>query len=464
MTYSTTPLKRGQSQNQHNQNSRPTSPGRSFFNGSPQIPFEGAWQGALAGVWELDEATVWALGAAEACGLGSITKSCTARSELGKKSLSRRYELLAVVRSLLPGERVAKCRRSRVKPGTVKGVYYQDTNKGGFSNLMCCGSVWTCPFCAPKITEQRRKELEQGVMRWQDTGGAVGLLTMTIRHRAGEKCNNVLAGLLDAAAKFWRYRAGVKLRSEFGIVGRVRSLEVTHGGNGWHAHLHIMVFLEQELTLDEVEDLRAAAVEHWAHVLGKDGRYASARHGVDFRLGDAEISDYVTKYGSDWSVTHEIAKSHVKTAKTGGRTPFMMLADNQLGDQVAGRLFAEYAEAFKGKRQLVWSKGLRELLGLNIEADDEAIAEQAEGQEPVTLVEFDYNAWRLVLAHDIRAELTMVLDTGDQVLVRQMLTNFGIEAEYPGLYDRCRGPDDAETARLFGVEFVKQGRMVWEKA
>lgn len=459
MTNCTISRKRGQSPN--SENFRP-APGLSSFHISPQAPFEGAWQGALAGVWELDEATAWAWEASKTAGLGSITKSCTARHALGKTALSRRYELLGVAGSLLPNERVAKCRRSRVKLGPVKGVYYQDTNKGGFSNLMCCGSVWTCPFCAPKITEQRRQELTDGVNGWQDGGGVVGMLTLTIRHREGERCKVVLAGLLEAAQKFWRYRAGVALRVGFGIVGRVRSLEVTHGGNGWHAHLHVLVFLQSEPGPDEAEAFRAGAAAHWSHVLGKDGRYASARHGVDFRLGDADISDYVTKYGSDWSVAHELAKSHVKTGKKGGRTPFMMLADNQLGDQEAGRLFVEYAEAFKGKRQLVWSKGSRDLLGLNVEEKDEDIAEAAEGQEPVTLVEFDYDAWRLVLANDIRAELTMVLDTGDQVLVKQMLITFGIEAEYPNLYDRCRGPGEAETAKLFGLEFVKQGR-IWDK-
>jgi len=287
----------------------------------------------------------------------------------------------------------------------------------------------------------------------------VGLLTLTIRHRAGESCKVVLDGLLEAASKFWRYRAGGKLRARFKIAGRVRSLEVTHGGNGWHSHLHILVFLERELTPDEVEAFQGEAVAHWSHVLGKDGRYASALHGVDFQLGDTEISDYVTKYGSDWSIAHELAKSHVKTGNKGGRTPFMMLADNQLGDKEAGQLFAEYAKAFKGKRQLSWTKGLRDLLGLNVEEDDEEIAEGSEGKEPITLVEFDYDAWRLVLAHDIRAELTLVLDTGSQELVKQMLTSFGIEADYPGLYDRYGGPTEAETAKLFGVEFVKQGVM-----
>ena len=41
------------------------------------------------------------------------------------------------------------------------------------------------------------------------------------------------------------------------------------------------------------------------------------------------------------------------------------------GDRRAGYLFEEYAYAFKGKNQLVWSRGLRDLLGVDEVSDED---------------------------------------------------------------------------------------------
>ena len=36
--------------------------------------------------------------------------------------------------------------------------------------------------------------------------------------------------------------AGGEVKDELGIVGTIRSLEVTCGPNGWHPHLHVLIF------------------------------------------------------------------------------------------------------------------------------------------------------------------------------------------------------------------------------
>ena len=56
-----------------------------------------------------------------------------------------------------------------------------------------------------------------------------------------------------------------------------------------------------------------------------------------------------------------MTKGHTKKAKAGGETPFDLLraamADRQ--DKQAMALFREFAECFKGKRQLSWSNSLK---------------------------------------------------------------------------------------------------------
>ena len=74
-----------------------------------------------------------------------------------------------------------------------------------------------------------------------------------------------------------------------------------------------------------------------------------------------------------------MTKGHIKKGKAGGETPFdllrAVLADKN--DKQAAALFAEFAKAFKGKRQLSWSNGLKAKFNL-VEKDDEELAAELE--------------------------------------------------------------------------------------
>jgi hypothetical protein len=69
-------------------------------------------------------------------------------------------------------------------------------------------------------------------------GGGVVLLTLTLRHALGQS----LFFLLGVVTYAWRPVSSgggfAKLAAEFGIVGWIRSLEITWSRvNGWHPHL-----------------------------------------------------------------------------------------------------------------------------------------------------------------------------------------------------------------------------------
>ena len=75
---------------------------------------------------------------------------------------------------------------------------------------------------------------------------------------------------------------------------------------------------------------------------------------MDLRNGQKAAS-----YVSKWGLEHEMTKGHIKKGKTDSKTPFDLLRDYAEGDENAGKLFRIYFEAFKGTRQLNWSKGLK---------------------------------------------------------------------------------------------------------
>jgi hypothetical protein len=340
-------------------------------------------------------------------------------------ALVRRFWLQSYARDLFKKERVAICLRRPVPGRSIDVLYSPAARAGHYGGLQVCASVWLCPVCASKVSERRRVELGAGVESWLARPGrpACVLVTLTLQHDKGQNLGSVLAlvkrayGLLRGG-KWW-----VAFVKEAGIAGSVRSLEVTHGSNGWHPHMHVLFFLEGPPPVGFADTLK----RRWMQCVASDGGFASYDHGCDVRLTDMEVADYVAKYGREpaWTVSHEVTKAPSKVARAGGRTAFQLLADYAGGDERAGTLFLLYGCSFKGQRQLYWSKGLRALLGLVEEVSDEELA-AAQDEMAVVLASLSAAQWRAVLGNDARADLLLVASTGDAGAVRAFLADLGV--------------------------------------
>jgi hypothetical protein len=260
-----------------------------------------------------------------------------------------------------------------------------------------------CPICAAKISERRRVELTQAIAH---TDLVPALVTFTLQHNQGDKPGLLLGALLDSYRFLKGGRKWANFVSDVGWLGSIRSLEVTYGDNGWHPHLHVLAFFKAGSILDGVADFLKS---RWVGILERHERTATLIHGVDFRSANTAVAGYVAK----WGLEHELVKSAVKIARgRNGRTPTQLLLDYVDGDEKAGALWQEYARAFKGKRQLVWSRGLRDLLGLGKEETDEGIV-QREEEAAVLLAQLTLKQWRVVLAHNARGELLEVANSGE---------------------------------------------------
>lgn len=378
--------------------------------------------------------------------LGINSKSHTPPPDGPKKQPIRaafveRYALQNAARALLPNSWVARCLRWPIKRSDPVDVLHTPfTGSAHYGNLMVCGSVWHCPVCAAKIATRRVEELQQAIAIWQGErfNGSNLMMTFTLQHNQAESCAYVLDGLLKALVKFWAGEPAQRFKNRYGIEGRVRSLEVTHGQNGWHAHLHVLLFIRSD-KFTFLDDMRQDAAARWQSVLAKFERYASLANGVDIRSADDFIAEYVLKFGklpeSRWTEAHELGHSHRKRAGLGGQSPMELLQAYSYGDPAAAALWLEYAEAFKGKRQLVWTDGLRKRLGLADEKTDEELATE-QRELAIILARLDKGQWRHVVDNDIRAEVLQLAATGDQKAVKQYLEDFGIVGvEYPGLSD-----------------------------
>ena len=76
----------------------------------------------------------------------------------------------------------------------------------------------------------------------------------------------------------------------------------------------------------------------------------------------------------------------------------------------SGALFVEYAETFKGARQLVWSKGLKQRFEIDSISDEE-LAEQQD-EEAMLLGRLTLEDWKMIVRQERRGELLVVASNG----------------------------------------------------
>lgn len=337
--------------------------------------------------------------------LGTTTKYASNQNENSRYQDT--FKLLNASQRLLSvnNHRVCICCKIAVPDAeTIDLVVSADGNTAGYRNTMKCGSVWACPVCASKISEQRRIELEQAVLEAKSRGWRVAMMTVTMSHNKKQTCLEVR----ELFQKSWRCLTSGRWwqtwKDSIQLEGTVRAIEVTYGDNGWHVHYHVLLFTQMDLD-DDLDKYRGVVAIKWAKTLSKTGSFASLARGVDLTENQDRIADYIAKHGKmpasdgEWNESHEIAKSVAKKSKgKNGKTPFMLLSEYaESGNKQAGALFVEYVNAMKHQRQLVWSNGLKELLLVD-DVEDEEIAER----EPETLVaQIERNLWHEVCRVDI---------------------------------------------------------------
>ncbi|MEO1151375.1 MAG: protein rep [Pseudomonadota bacterium] len=342
------------------------------------------------------------------------------------------------------GGRVAQCGCTRHHSHVEIWRSKTGGGKAEFRGLTTCGSIWSCPVCAGKIAAKRAGEVaslvrahEKAVYAAHESREACTFMaTLTLKHHVRMGAKNTR----DTVAVAWRnMQAGapwVRLKGRYGIIGMVRALEVTHGGNGWHPHLHVLIMTDQPLTDGEREAMADEIYARWETKVEKLG-HSCTRDGFDLRTcrGRTGAAEYVAK----WGAGAEIAKGASKEAKSGSRSPWQFLRAYQRGNRKAGALFAEYAKAFKGARHLTYTSQIRERYGLRETADAD-LAAQSEievGETPELCIALSPGAWFEVCAREgqngmtLQAEILYAAEIGGKDAVLAILIREGIDPDLP---------------------------------
>jgi hypothetical protein len=259
----------------------------------------------------------------------------------------------------------------------------------------------------------------------------MGMVTMTVQHHAGQR----LAELWDAVTGAWsdvvkgeawsgepeaaygrrlekwetdrangwkgsRRREGpvrrVGIAGRFGVLGWARAVEVLHGSNGWHPHVHVPLIFDGPASEDWIRLLGETIFDRFQRALRRRG-FDAVRDsgGLDARRAYAaeELGGYLAK-----QLAFEVTHGHVKTGRNGFqlRAPFQVLADlTTTGDADDLAVWCEWETASKGRRQLTWSAGIRDIAGLAEEQrTDEEIADDELGDDDLLIL--DRNNWQAV--------------------------------------------------------------------
>jgi len=366
--------------------------------------------------------------------LGITAKSIHAAPDSFAKSRAKQFALQRAAARLLFVEqdgrrqayRVCHCGRSIQGEG-VSIYRHAAGEKARFGGLTTCGSGWTCAVCAANLGTKRRQELSAAMAAWigteQDRAAGrqnhVHLVTLTFPHYREDQLADTMERF-DKARQGWKnsrsYKRILGKGGAAGCIGAVTSAEITWGENGWHPHLHMLVFTRRSLTAAECEELttgfrpgeRERAVGGWIGQLVKAGLSGNLQdmkaHALDIRDGQ-KAAEYVAKFGHDeaWGLSAELTKSHAKEARMGGLSPFGLLRAYYEGDAQAGARFVEFAGVFLGRRLVTWAPGLEKALGIDRDDCDETAAEEQGAEEYCGRLTPEQ--WGTVLRADARADL-----------------------------------------------------------
>lgn len=281
----------------------------------------------------------------------------------------------------------------------------------GYEGLQLCSSLWACPCCSARIRQGRAVEIERIGLAHLNAGRGLYFLTLTMPHDVTDG----LADLLDTVMKAWQrvqQRKGYReLRKQYGLEF-IRATEITYtgaldNGNGWHPHLHLLLFTETHLSDDQREDLLGKVTAWWEHAIAtskrpdgslyrRPGTDATGVHrGVNLRdvsgktghSGDKALFAYLTKvqdsYGDSWNVGAEMMRGDLKSGRRAlSRTPFDLAAlavgvyeDSDGVRQPAApekvALWHEYETATAGRKAMHLPKSLRLRYAVEEVADED---------------------------------------------------------------------------------------------
>jgi len=333
--------------------------------------------------------------------LGNTTNKVSAiHQEPGKYN---RYELQNTIKKLLAGDagkRIHTCMKPYAQDVAVK-----NTGKiCHFDGIMACGSVWLCPVCSPRISQERRRELLNATKR---KNFFPVMVTATLKHEKTDALSHLLQVLNGGLKRMKSGRAWQRFAEKYGIQAHAAVLEIRYSfAAGWHPHKHIVFFLEKPVNMQE---FKREIVAIYTKQVEKSGGYASEFHSMDVQEGSDAFEKYITKTDVSYELLGGFYKQSRKEGKKWSYSSWELAVMAGDGDVQARMLYLEYANATHGKKQFVYSHGGKKVLGIS-EKTDEQLANDEPASEEITRI--PRASWLVVLREGKQAAVLRIAEQG----------------------------------------------------
>lgn len=332
-----------------------------------------------------------------------------------RKIRSEQYSLQDKARRLLSAhtlmgelKAVKACFRAPINEslGGVS-VYKSKTNQKAFyGGLKKCSNVWSCPVCSHRIQTKRAQEISQALWFAYHNGYKAIMITTTHPHHRGQDISENINLHRDAMARFKRGKQFTLFKQRVGYIGSIKANEITYGDNGAHFHTHSLWIVSRDCNIESEKDFLS---KKWFNACKKAGfdipdESAFNAHSVDV-MDDCHASQYLAKTGlGSWGADKEMARGASKSGH--GKTAFDLLRSDDEQDNL---LYVEHARALRGVRQIVWSRGLKSLVGVSDKSDEE-LNEQDEQDNSDLIASIVLKDWRIVLREQARSEILEIAE------------------------------------------------------
>jgi hypothetical protein len=355
------------------------------------------------------------------------------------------FQLREGLRRITANDRVAKCGHVHVDRLPSVHLVKDSSGKARYQGVLTCGNVWLCPVCGPRIAHSRGKKLETLLAAWIAQGGSVLFLTLTLPHDLADSLEGTSKAMTRAFTRLLVGRRWLADQRTFGIAGFVRTLEVTLGQNGWHPHLHVLLFFESQLAHSDEKALHSSLYERFATGVWNAGfRRPDIRNCPLRNVGRKGIGKYISKAAAAF----ELTSWHTKRGRDKSRTWLDLLSDVIARHEPADLArWQEWEMTMFGRRQLTWSRGIESRLR-DMAAEELEIIKK-EQTKPVALI--SRVLWRLIRSTpglDLR--LLEAAETGGYAaafeLVRRTAGRFLLNLPYEHFW--CSDP---ETCPITGL-------------
>ncbi len=279
-------------------------------------------------------------------------------------------------------------------------IFLTDSGRAFFGGLQRCGKVWSCPVCGQKINVRRNLEIQKILEKALQDKHAILMLTLTGPHSRRDSVLSRSEGMARALYYLQNSRAWKDhLQKHFKCIGGIRAMETKIGGdNGAHNHFHYILIFDLEVTEEVLAAMKEIILDEWEKscVKAKLLNPKNSEQVEKFRSESVDLKrrfnySYLTKQSVEWK--KEMRKTILPRLAgekydldSNGLTPFGFVADLAIRVALglvsakefnkACELFIEYSCAMYGRRQIVFSRGLRSWAGLYEDKDGQGMTDE----------------------------------------------------------------------------------------